>query len=190
MKKRVRIAALIMVFVLSANVAAGCSAKENHEDIIKKSIIEELDSVKNMDEKFLNECVEAAGADELEAFGVEPKEFVKVYLEDFDYMLGDIIVEGEKATVKVTLKCKDFIAYGKELEKAVAEMFSDSGKEKLAGMSEEDLREKLSTLILDSMANLETKETEPIQVDYELIDDKWVSTLESEQRITNVLFPE
>lgn len=186
MKKRMRFAALLLV--LSVNAAVGCGTKEKHEEIIKKSIIEELDSVKNMDEKFLDECVEAAGADELEAFGVEPEEFVKACLADFDYTLGDITVEGEKASASVTLKCKDFEAFEKELEKAAEEMLMASAGEELMEMSEEEMREKLSALILDAMSNMEAKETEAIPVDYELVGDKWTPTPESEQRITDALF--
>ena len=184
--KKSRMTALMVAIVLAISTVVGCGAKENQKEVIKKSITEELDSVKNLDEKFMEDCIEAAGASELEAMGIDPEEFVKTYLSDFDYTVGDITVEDEKATVNVTLKCKDFTAYAGELEKAATEMLTDM--EEMGNLSKEEVKKKMAAIILDSMSGLEVKETEPIAVEYELVDGKWVVSSDSEQKITNSLF--
>lgn len=184
--KKSRITALMAAVVLVISTVVGCGAKENQEEAIRKSITEELDSVKNLDEKFMEDCIEAAGASELEAMGIDPEEFVKTYLSDFDYTVGDVTVEDEKATVSVTLKCKDFTAYAEELEKAATEMLTDM--EEMGNLSKEEVKKKTAAIILGSMSELEVKETEPITVEYELVDDKWVVSSDSEQEIANALF--
>ena len=60
--------------------------------------------------------------------------------------------------------------------------------EEMGNLSKEEVKKKMAAIILDSMSGLEVKETEPIAVEYELVDGKWVVSSDSEQKITNALF--
>ena len=110
---------------------------------------------------------------------------MKTYLDGFDYTVGDIKVDGEKATASITLKIKSFNSINTEMQNVSADMLGSA--DELAEMSEDELMVKMGEVIMGIIEKTELKETEPIEISYELKDKVWTATTESEQNITNAM---
>lgn len=180
-----RIIAVGLSFILTAGIVTGCGEKVSDEELIREAITEELDSIKNLEDETLEEMGVEDLAEQLEPMGVDGEEFMKTYLDGFDYTVGDIKVDGEKATASITLKIKSFNSINTEMQNVSADMLGDA--DELAEMSEDELMVKMGEVIMGIIEKTELKETEPIEISYELKDKVWTATTESEQNITNAM---
>lgn len=188
MKKRkigYRILAAVMLVALSVGLLVGCGEKVSDEEVIKEGITEELESIKSLDDEVLDELSVESMAAELEPLGIDGKEFMKAYLEGFDYTIGDINVEDDTATVEITLKCKSFNDYNTALQNAANELTGDV--EALASMSEDELNKKLGEVIMQTIGEIEVKETDPITLTYKLDDNTWTPEEDAETLISNAM---
>lgn len=71
-------ASALLVFTLG--VMAGCNSGPSDEEVIRKSLTEELDQIKNMDDAFMTEMATDMDVDELATYGIDGVEFMKTYL--------------------------------------------------------------------------------------------------------------
>lgn len=180
-----RIIAVGLSLILTAGIVTGCGEKVSDEELIREAITEELDSIKNLEDETLEEMGVEDLAEQLEPMGVDGEEFMKTYLDGFDYTVGDIKVDGEKATASITLKIKSFNSINTEMQNVSADMLGSA--DELAEMSEDELMVKMGEVIMGIIEKTELKETEPIEISYELKDKVWTATTESEQNITNAM---
>lgn len=180
-----RIIAMGLSLILMAGIVTGCGEKVSDEELIREAITEELDSIKNLEDETLEEMGVEDLAEQLEPMGVDGEEFMKTYLDGFDYTVGDIKVDGEKATASITLKIKSFNSINTEMQNVSADMLGSA--DELAEMSEDELMVKMGEVIMGIIEKTELKETEPIEISYELKDKVWTATTESEQNITNAM---
>ena len=90
---------------------AGCSGGTSDEDAIRASLASELDSIKNIDDAFVNEFSESIDMSQLSVYGIDGVEFMKSYLSGFDYAIDSINVDGDSATAQITLTCKSYTGY-------------------------------------------------------------------------------
>ena len=100
--------ALTALLTLSIGMVglAGCSGGTSDEDAIRASLASELDSIKNIDDAFVNEFSESIDMSQLSVYGIDGVEFMKSYLSGFDYAIDSINVDGDSATAQITLTCK------------------------------------------------------------------------------------
>ena len=87
---------------------AGCSGGASDEEAIRASLASELDSIKNIDDAFVNEFSESIDMSQLSVYGIDGVEFMKSYLSGFDYAIDSINVDGDSATAQITLTCKSY----------------------------------------------------------------------------------
>ena len=174
--------ALLILMACAALFASACGP--NHEQAIRDALTDELDTIKNMDESFVSKLASDSSMTELEDFGIDPTEFVTAYLSGFDYRIDDVAVDGSNATATVVLTTKSFSEFSDSLNTALEGLLND---EATYSLSEEDLYAKVGQTVMDSINGLSVHENDPIQITYELIDNTWTPSAESQTLIENAL---
>lgn len=176
-------ASALLVFTLG--VMAGCNSGPSDEEVIRQSLTEELDQIKNMDDEFINAMATDMDVDELATYGIDGVEFMKTYLDGFDYKIGDITVDGNKATAQVTLTCKSFTAYNQAVQQAATELATDT--ERLQAMTTDQLNQLLGQTVMDALAGVEVAETDQIDITFTKNGNTWTPDAASEQKITTAM---
>ena len=102
-----RLVALVFAAVLALGMfaVAGCSSN-NDEQVIRDGIAKELDVFKNPTQEALQpymDQLDSTQMQQLEAYGIDLVEFLQHALGKFDYEIGDITVDGDKATAALTV---------------------------------------------------------------------------------------
>ena len=140
---------------------AGCSGGTSDEDAIRASLASELDSIKNIDDAFVNEFSESIDMSQLSVYGIDGVEFMKSYLSGFDYAIDSINVDGDSATAQITLTCKSYTGYLQALQTAVDEGTADP--DALAALSNDEINQKIGEIVIGSLDGVELAATQPIQ---------------------------
>lgn len=176
------VAALFIAALLSMGILSSCG--ENAEQLITDSLTQELDSIKNMDETFMNELSSDPSMQELEQFGIDINEFFASYLNGFDYRIEDVTVDGETANATVVLTTKSFNEFSTALETSLGELLQSAD---LATMSEEQIYSAVGEKVMAAIDSLTPQETDPIQITYELVDNTWTPTDDSSASIESAI---
>lgn len=178
------VAALALVFsaLLCAGALASCG--QDNEQLIRDSLTEELDSIKNLDQTYIDELSSEASMQDLEEFGIDPDEFFKSYLSGFDYEIQDVNVDGDTASATVVLTVKSFSEFENQLDAAAQEILNSVD---IQSMTLDDVYALVGQKVMEITDNLPTAQTSPIQIDYELIDNVWTPTDASQQDLETAL---
>ncbi len=150
---------------------AGCSSGASDEDAIRASLSSELDSIKNIDDAFVNEFSESIDMSQLSVYGIDGVEFMKSYLSGFDYTIDSINVDGDSATAQITLTCKSYTGYLQALQTAVDEVTADP--DALAALSNDEINQKIGEIVIGSLDGVELAATQPITITYTKVDGTW-----------------
>ncbi len=152
---------------------AGCSSGTSDEDAIRASLSSELDSIKNIDDAFVNEFSESIDMSQLSVYGIDGVEFMKSYLSGFDYTIDSINVDGDgdSATAQITLTCKSYTGYLQALQTAVDEVTADP--DALAALSNDEINQKIGEIVIGSLDGVELAATQPITITYTKVDGTW-----------------
>lgn len=165
------------LFALALAVAAllltGLTAcgGETPEDIIRKGVTEELESIKSLDQAALDEIVAGAASSgtDFEEYGISMDEFARTWLSGFDYTVDNVTVEGQEANATVTVTCKSLMeGVNIWLEKAT-EVASDP---EVASLPTDELNKKLGTLLIESIGEAPTQ-TNTVDLPYVLNGNTW-----------------
>jgi len=102
---------LLFISVAMACVLAfsltGCFFFSNDSKVIKDGLSDALEQWKNYDSNLWQ--VEMKDAlKEFESLGINSKDLVNAWIEGFDYKVGTVKINGNKATVEITITCKQF----------------------------------------------------------------------------------
>lgn len=178
----IALAALCCSLVFASAALTACGP--DHEQAIRDALTQELDTIKNLDEGFINEIASQDEVATLQEFGIDPNEFFKSYLSGFDYSIGDVTVDGETATATVTLTLKSFNEFNESLTAAMDSLIADDS---LVSLSEEDLYTRIGQSVMDAVNTLEPKQIEPLTISYELVDNEWTPTSDSQTQLDNAL---
>lgn len=167
------ISALVAALVLCLCLAplSGCSNQQDDAEIIRQSLTTELDSIKNLDDAFVNEFSESINMSQLSMYGIDGVEFMRSYLTGFDYTIDSINVDGDTATANITLTCKSYTGYQQALKDAVDKITENP--DELAGLSNDDINKKIGEIVTGSLDGVELKATEPITITYTKVNDTW-----------------
>ena len=144
----VTLAALLALSIGMVGLA-GCSSGTSDEDAIRASLSSELDSIKNIDDAFVNEFSESIDMSQLSVYGIDGVEFMKSYLSGFDYTIDSINVDGDSATAQITLTCKSYTGYLQALQTAVDEVTADP--DALAALSNDEINQKIGEIVIGSL---------------------------------------
>lgn len=93
-------------------------------------------------------------------------------------------VDGETATATVTLTLKSFNEFNESLTAAMDSLLADDS---LVSLSEEDLYTRIGQSVMDAVNTLEPKQIEPLTITYELVDNEWTPTSDSQTQLDNAL---
>ena len=149
---------------------ASCSSGTSDEDAIRASLSSELDSIKNIDDAFVNEFSESIDMSQLSVYGIDGVEFMKSYLSGFDYTIDSINVDGDSATAQITLTCKSYTGYLQALQTAVDEV---TDPDALAALSNDEINQKIGEIVIGSLDGVELAATQPITITYTKVDGTW-----------------
>lgn len=164
------LAVLLALFVGMVGLS-GCSGGTNDEEAIRASLTSELDSIKNIDDTFVNEFSESINMSQLSVYGIDGVEFMKSYLNGFDYSIDSINVDGDNATAQITLTCKSYTGYQQALQQAVDEITADP--DSLASLSNDEINQKIGEIVIGSLDGVELAATQPISITYTKVDGTW-----------------
>ena len=150
---------------------ASCSSGTSDEDAIRASLSSELDSIKNIDDAFVNEFSESIDMSQLSVYGIDGVELMKSYLSGFDYTIDSINVDGDSATAQITLTCKSYTGYLQALQTAVDEVTADP--DALAALSNDEINQKIGEIVIGSLDGVELAANQPITITYTKVDGTW-----------------
>ncbi len=165
-------ALLALAAALAATMLAGLTAcgGESPEDVIRKGVTEELESIKNLDQAALDEITAGAGAaDGLDEYGIDVEEFCRTWLDGFDYSVDEVKVDGESATAKVTISCKSLMEGINIFMEKVTALAEDPAA---AELSSEELNKKMGTMLVESVGEAPI-ETNTVDLPYVLNGNTW-----------------
>ena len=104
--KKIATVLLACVMTIGLGVAiVGCSGGQSDEQAIKAELDKELGMLKNPTEENLKTLLgdNISQLDQVKAMGVDPIELIQHMFAKFDYSVGDVKVDGDTATAKLTL---------------------------------------------------------------------------------------
>lgn len=174
--------ATAMVFTLGA--FTGCSG-QNDEQVIREALSKELDACKNLDDNAMQELIGDMDLSELTTYGINGTDFMKSYLEGFDYSIDSVTVDGDKAEAIVTLTCKSFSGFETALTSAAESIVSDPTA--YADMSMDELNQMLGTMVMDAINGVELAKTEPITISYTKSGNEWTPDSTASQNISSAM---
>lgn len=168
-KKLIATIALTGLLAFSFVTLAGCGGKSD-EDVIREAITDELDAYKNLDESVVDELIADMDVDQLAMFGIDGVEFMRSYLNGFDYTVESVTVDGDTAQAVITLTCKSFSGYEQALESASESFGSGAAVE---DMTVEEMYTMVGQLIMEALDSVEVAQTKPITIEYVKADNVW-----------------
>lgn len=164
--------ALLALTVCAALIAApltGCSYQTD-EEAIEQSISNRLDGYKNIDSSETANFASRMDIDSLSQYDVSAHDFMEAYFDGFDYIVQDVEVDGNSAVATVVLQCKSFSEYESALQEATDSMKSDAS---IAKMSTDELDKAFGEAILGSLEGIEVRQTQPIEITFQKVDNVW-----------------
>ncbi len=176
----IALAALCCSLVFASAALTACGP--DHEQAIRDALTQELDTIKNLDEGFINEIASQDEVATLQEFGIDPNEFFKSYLSGFDYSIDEVTVDGETANATVTITMKSYTEFFEAFNEATDSLLADDS---LVSLSEEDLYTRIGQSVMDAVNGLEPQQIEPLTFTYELVDNVWTPTSESLTALNN-----
>lgn len=148
-----------------------CSGQKSDDQVIRESLTAELDSIKNLDDSFVNELSESIDMSQLSVYGIDGVEFMKAYLNGFDYAIDSVTVDGDTAQAQITLTCKSYTGYQQALQDAVS--LKIANPDELAGKSNDDINQEIGEIVIGSLDGVELAATQPITITYTRDGDEW-----------------
>jgi len=160
-------AAAAMLVLGLGLVSAGCSqqseAPDDPTELVKAELTKGFDQVKdqltNIDNETLNAMFDADALAQFEAMGLDGAEFVKGLLDGFDYEIGEITINGDKAEAAVTLKMKDLKEWMSNVEESAIQLAMEN-----PNISEAELMAQMGPLMIDALGKVEGMADIPITV--------------------------
>ncbi len=181
----------MFVALVAASLTIGLSAcAKNDEEQVTADATEVLEAFKNPTQENLKPYFEGSGVDMsvFENNGIDVYEFASHAFENFDYSLGEVKVDGGKATVEVTVKNASLEA---AMEAATADLEStidqyadvivgENGEQEFMGILFNKIYEKLN----DDPQMVET----PVTMTYTKMDDAWHADDASIDQLIEAMF--
>lgn len=171
-KPLIKWALLALAAALAATMLAGLTAcgGESPEDVIRKGVTEELESIKNLDQAALDEIVAGAGAGAgLDEYGIDMEEFCRTWLDGFDYSVDEVKVDGENATATVTISCKSLMEGINIFMEKVTALTEDPDA---LSLSTDELNKKMGAMLVEAVGEAPI-ETNTVDLPYVLNNNTW-----------------
>lgn len=155
MKKKISAVILAAALILSMSACGTPSPTETADTFMTAIKAQDSETVKSVYEDETFDMIEETGNQSDDAFEGTLDKSLETKIYDFDYTLSDEKIDGDKATVKVTITT---YALGTAIEDFMTEYFTQALTLSFSGASDEKI-EKLSETLL-------TKHIEKAEKDY------------------------
>lgn len=165
------IAALGLFCVLGLSACGSGGEKVDDATLAEQAVRADLDMIKNVDDEMLSEVITPETEATFGELGLSASDFMKVYLEGFDYSISSVTVEGDTAAVDVTFTCKSYDQLMEAADSAAETLLADPD---VYNYSEEELYSKLGELMMTEMQSKEPVEGETFTLTYVKNGDEWV----------------
>ncbi len=184
MKRMLAAVAASALLALSAGALAGCA--DNSEEVIRESLSEEIDQLKNPDEATLSELSSSMPASTLAQVGLTPDELINALLDGFDGTVDSVTVNGNTAEAVLTLSSKNF----DEVQTALMDLQSNmmDNAEELQSMSADEIKTWAGQQIMTTIQDSPVETHDPITVTYERNGNTWEPAAGAESEIYGALF--
>lgn len=180
--KKLKLAPIVAVLAALVIALVGCSSGPSDADVIRQGIDEEFASIKSGDDELLSAVEEGAGED-MQTLGIDAKEFMAAYLDGFDYTIGDIKVDGDAATVHISVTCRSMSDITGAFETAFTDALAD------VDATDEDALYKLAGQVLMQCTKDAELKTSEFDVDCEKDSDgTWSYSDGVEDQMAEVFF--
>ncbi|MDO4400390.1 MAG: hypothetical protein Q4D27_05520 [Coriobacteriia bacterium] len=175
-----RALALVIAALLAMGAVfmmAGCSGTSD-EQVIRDGITKELDAFKNPTKESLAPYIGEADEDQLaalEAYGVDIYEFIEHAFRGFDYEIGDITVDGDKATANVKVTNIDVANVTQDVMSKISTDKDISAKvQKLSeGGDQEKIMKYVFSLVYEAMDATTDTVTTDTTINLTKTDNQW-----------------
>lgn len=179
------VALFALLVACSCMFLAGCA--ENSEEAVRSAVTNELDEIKNFDteeiEAFASESTEFAA---LSSYGITATAAYEAIFSDFDYAIEEVKVDGDKATVGIKFTTKDLNKFQSALVAAAQQADADGS---LEGLTQTELNTKIGDLVINTIKDLPTTETQVINFDVVKQGGNWQMASDSGEVLQEALFP-
>ena len=148
-----RVTTVLMLALAAALSLSLVACGKSDQDVIRDGITAEFESIKNLTNKDLFDGF-TQGAGDLSTYGIDNEEFLRAWLSDFDYSVDNVSVNGNNATVTVTVTCKlmaDFMDAAMEEAEDLSERAGD--------MTQKELNQEVGKLLMKAITNMSAKTT-------------------------------
>ena len=162
----------LLVFVNASLTACTVSGEKS----IRNDLTKSLDAIKKANPEALGQLSEQLALGE--QFGIEPKEFAKVWFEGFSYSIESIVIDGQTATVKIAVTSR-------QLMSLLDEALSDIGAVMNDPALQDDIEaqyKKAGQILLDKLRAQPLK-TLRLELIYHQENGKWIMDANSWQDI-------
>lgn len=180
---RIVLVSVCSVLLVLAGIALS-SCGPNHEQAIRDSLTQELESIKNLEESYLSQLTSDSDVSELSQFGIDPNEFFKQLLDGFDYQIQSVTVDGETADATVVISMKSMSDFAANLEQSMQDLLAD---ESLTSLSEDEIYAKVGESIMNDVTELPVTQFDPVTITYQLTDDTWTPTEDSMKNLETAM---
>lgn len=154
------------------------------EELILSDVYWYFGDVDSINDEFILGLEAGAGSD-LDQLGITAEEFAEAFLDGFNYEVGDVTVDGDVATVDVTITSKSMDEISTEFQNRFTEWASTVDPSTIT--SEDDLYKQGGQMLLDATRNAEAKEN-TYEVTYTRNSDgDWEMDAASESELTNAV---
>lgn len=145
MKKMVRGIAVALCLASALFCMVACQPAD---DVIRKGLTQELDELKNFDKAVYDKYgFDQAVTSQFEMLGIEGYDFMQAYLAGFDYEIGEITVDGDKADVELTMKMRS----SSDIESSLTSMMSSLDPAEFEGMSQDQVYKEFGKRFMDML---------------------------------------
>lgn len=177
--KSISIVAAMALVAASMLTLTGCADKAN-EEVIRESIIEQFDPIKNHDDSITGQ-IQRQNAVTLATIGLDGKEYANALLDGFDYSIEDVTVKGKEASATLVLTQKDISE--DQAEAVMGELAADPA---FASMSMDEKKSAVADKIYEYIASVPAEPQDPVTIDFVLNGDTWELTETSKMTVANL----
>lgn len=172
MKLKKALIAVLACAMAVFTLAAATACAPNPEEMIREAITKEFDTYKNMDDSVLQEIASSAESQGLGDLGIDNMEFANIVLDGFDYNIDDITVDGDHATVDMTIVSKSSSDFEQKLSAAMETLQTSP---EIATLSDEEKMERIGQTVMESFQDIKIVD-ETVTIEYTYMNGTWTPT--------------
>lgn len=184
MKKKA-FAALALCAALAFSLCGMVACADNSEQVIRDSLTEEIESLKNPDEATLAELSSSLPTSVFAQLGLSTTDVMKALLEGFDGTVDSVEVDGKNAVATLTISSRDFSQLDTVLDDMTDEMTDNA---ELADMSLSERTAWAGQMLMQRIESLPVVQHDPTSVEYVLNGNTWEPAPGAQSKLASAIF--